>query len=160
MLSQKSIENTTELYRKLERTFDRRPVYGEHQIDWVFDFAITAWHMVDWISAINKLDLKETQEQFRIKCPELVVCEQICNGAKHFVLNDKKLKPFNVATDIQGSKDLMGIRTNVIPDEESVDVILTPAVLINDKDGNPWQAITLFQKVLSFWQSFLNAENL
>jgi len=47
---QRLIDSPEALYRKLERTFDRRPAYGEHQVDWVFDFAVTAWHLVDWVA--------------------------------------------------------------------------------------------------------------
>ena len=81
MIYQKSISNPEELYRKLERTIYRRPTYGENQVDWVFDFAITAWHLVDWTNEVNKMKLQDPQNQLKTKCPELAVCEQICNGA-------------------------------------------------------------------------------
>ena len=50
MAHQQSIESAEDLFRKLERTFDRRQAYGEYQVDWVFDLAITAWHLVDWVA--------------------------------------------------------------------------------------------------------------
>ncbi len=157
MTPQRSIDTTEALYRKLERTFNRRPDYGQHQIDWVFDFAVTAWHLVDWVAremnAGGKSSIHATQERLKNQCPELSVCEQICNGAKHFVLDNAQLKPFNVASDVRGTNDLVGIKLNVLAgDGISHDVVLTPAVSITDKDRNTWEAIDLFRRVLSFWQ--------
>ena len=157
MTPQRSIETTEELYRKFERTFARRPAYGQHQVDWVFDCAVTAWHLVDWVArdlhAGGKSTVRDTQDRLKAQCPELFVCEQVCNGAKHFVLDNEQLKPFNVAQDVRGTSDLKGIRLNVVPgDGQSHDVILTPMVLITDRNRNSWEAIALFHRVLSFWQ--------
>ena len=156
MIYQKSIGNPEELYRKLERTFYRRPTYGENQVDWVFDFAITAWHLVDWTNEVNKMKLQDTQNQLKTKCPELAVCEQICNGAKHLSLNNPQLTPFDITTNVQGTNDLMGTSTDIVPNGKPVDVILTSAVLIYDKGGNSWQAIDLFRNILQFWKSELS----
>ena len=154
---QRSIENAEALYRKLERTFDRRSTYGQHQVDWVFDFAVTAWHLVDWIArerdAGGNSARSDAKKRLTLQCPELFVCEQICNGVKHLVLDDPQLKPFDVATDVRGTTDLTGIRLNIVAGAGlNHDVVLTPAVVVTDKDGHEWHAIELFHRVLSFWQ--------
>lgn len=162
MTAQRSIDNAEALYRKLERTFYRRPHYKEHQIDWVFDFAVSAWHLVEWVArerqSQNKSVVQTTQALLKKKCPEIAVCEQVCSGAKHFVLDNPQLKPFNIASDVKGTADLMGISGNVYPGENPVDVILTPSVSITDKDGRNWQATMLFHSVLSFWQNELGLQ--
>jgi hypothetical protein len=160
MTPQRSIDSAEALCRKLERTFYRRSAYGEHQVDWVFDVAVTAWHLVDWVArernAGGRSDVQTTQAQLKSRCPELVVCEQVCNGAKHCVLDNLQLKPFNVAADVRGTDDLAGIsKMNLVGGDENVDIVLTPAVWITDRDGNSWQAIDLFRRVLSFWQDEL-----
>lgn len=109
MTPQLSINSAERLYQKLVRTFDRRSVYGEHQVDWVFDVAVTAWHLVDWVAIETGGDLQTTRERLKNMCPELAVCEQVCNGAKHFVLKNPKWKPFNVASDVRGTGDRAGI---------------------------------------------------
>ena len=154
MTPQRSIDSAEALCRKLERTCNRRSVYGENQVDWVFDVAVTAWHLVDWVARERNANLKATQEQLKKKCPELTVCEQVCNGAKHLVLNDPKLQPFDVATDVRGTDDQVGItRADLIPEDgKSHTIVLTAKVEITDKDGNNWEAIVLFRKALSFWQ--------
>lgn len=97
--------------------------------------------------------MQTTQAQLKSQCPELAVCEQVCNGAKHLVLDNPQLKPFSVAADVRGTDDLAGIsKMNVVAGAENVDIVLTPTVSITDKDGNSWQAIDLFRRVLFFWQ--------
>jgi len=113
MTSQRSIDTTEALYRKLERTFDRRSAYGEHQVDWCFDFAVTAWHLVDWFAIETGADLAGKQKQLKTKCPELAVCEQLCNGAKHLVLTNRNLQAFDVAQDVRHTEDLAGIVRDV-----------------------------------------------
>ena len=160
MIPQQAIDSTEALYRKLERTFHRQPEYGQHQVDWVFDFAVTAWHLVDWVARESKpggkTDIQAEQQRLKNHCPELAVCEQVCNGAKHLVLDNPQLKPFNVAVDVQGTDDLRGIKMNIVPgDGVSHDIVLTPAVSITDRDRNSWDALELFHRVLTFWQGEL-----
>jgi hypothetical protein len=154
------IDSSEALCQKLERTFYRRSSYGEHQVDWVFDVAVTAWHLVDWVTrernAGAKADLSTAQADFKSRCPELAVCEQVCNGAKHFVLDDPKLKPFSVAANVKTTNDMFGVsRADIVAGAESVDIILTPTVQITDKAGQAWEAVLLFRSVLFFWQSEL-----
>jgi hypothetical protein len=156
MTPQRSIDSAEALCRKLERTFHRRSAYGEYQVDWVFDVAVTAWHLVDWVASERKADRQTMQAQLKGKCTELTVCEQVCNGAKHLVLDNPNLKPFSVATDVRGTDDLAGIsRMNVVAGPENVDIVLTPVVWITDKNRNAWEAIDLFRRVLLFWQGEL-----
>ena len=152
MTWQRSIDSAEALYRKLERTFDRRLTYGEYQVDWVFDFAVTAWHLVDWIAKETQADKQVMQEQIKKKCPELAVCEQVCNGAKHFVLNNSRLRPFSIAENVRGTDDLIGLARDIIPGGEPVDIVATGSVSISDKDGNSWEASDLFHRVFIFWR--------
>ncbi|MGH8603165.1 MAG: hypothetical protein ACREXR_10450 [Gammaproteobacteria bacterium] len=145
---QRSIDGLEALYRKLERTFYHRPGYGEYQVDWVVDVEATAWHLVDWVARDTNGDVKTAQERLKKKCPELAVREQVCNGAKHFVLGNQNLKPFKVATDVQTSDGRVGISKGGRGPGDDFDMVLTPAVSITDKDLNSWEAIRLFHKVL------------
>jgi hypothetical protein len=156
MTSQQSIDDTKSLYQKLVRSFERRPLYGESQVDWVFDMAVTAWHLVDWHAKETGVNLGVAQKRLKKACPDLAVCEQICNGAKHLVLDDPNLKPFDVTSDVYRTDDLMGIsRSNVVGGETNVDIILTPVVQVRDRLGRTSEAIDLFRKVVAFWQKEL-----
>jgi hypothetical protein len=159
MTPQRLINSAEALFRKLQRTFVRRPTYGDHQVDWVFDCAVTAWHLVDWFAKEKGLDLGSTRARLKTMCSELGVCEQICNGAKHLVLDDPKLKPFDVTRDVKGTDHLSGIQRNVSASDLPVDIVLTPVVSVSDKDGKSWDAIELFHAVMRFWQVELGLQD-
>jgi hypothetical protein len=155
---QRSIDSSEALFGKFERSFHRRPAYGNDQVDWVFDVAITSWHLVDWVARERGVALNAAQDAFKKKCPELFVCEQLCNGAKHCVLRDRALAPFDVATGVLGTTDLVGVSKFDLRGDTNVNLILTPAVVVIDKDGTSWEAIELFRRVLFFWKDELGLE--
>ena len=158
MAGARSIDSATSLLRKLERSFERRASYGEAQLDWAFDMAVTAWHLVDWRAIETVEGLGEAKERLKKLCPELAVCEQLCNGAKHLELRDQKLAPFDVSNDVRQTDDLKGIRLNVHAGDTNVDIVLTPVVLVIDRDRREWEAIELFRRVLAFWQEELGQQ--
>ena len=156
MQIQRSIGTTAELYGKLERGFDRRATYGDYQVDWVFDVAVTAWHLVDWVATEAGISIPRAQEELKCKSSELAVCEQVCNGAKHLVLSNPSLVPFDVATNVHASGAQRGILRNAVPGaDEPLDIRLTPEIMITDRDGTSWEAIGLLHRVLTFWKSEL-----
>jgi hypothetical protein len=152
MATARAIDSAKSLLGKLERSFDRRQVYGEAQLDWVFDMAITAWHIVDWRAVETGEGLGGAKERLKKLCPELAVCEQLCNGAKHLELRDPKLAPFDVSNDVRQTNDLAGIRLDVQAGDTNVDIVLTPVVVVTDRDRREWDAIELFRRVLMFWR--------
>lgn len=152
----RSIDTADALYRKVERTFYRRAVYRDDQLDWVFDVAVTAWHLVDWVAKERGTTLRSTQNGLKTKCPALAVCEQVCNGAKHFNRGGRHLQGFNVGTDVYVTEHLAGVSKLAIWPGDNADVVLTPAVWITDKDGKSWDAIDVFTKVVLFWQRELS----
>jgi len=80
------------------------------------------------------------------------VCEQLCNGAKHLELRDPKLGPFNVSSDVRQTNDLRGVRSDIEAGDTNVDIVLTPVVLVIDRERREWEAIKLFRRVLMFWR--------
>ena len=156
MTTQVSIDDTKSLYQKLVRSFERRALYGESQVDWVFDMAVTAWHLVDWHAKEIGVSLEVVQKRLKDACPDLAVCEQICNGAKHLVLSNPNLKPFDVTSDVYQTDDRTGIsRSNIVGGETNVDIFMTPVVQVKDRLGRTSEAIDLFRKVVAFWQKEL-----
>ena len=152
MASTPPIESAKSMLGKLERSFERRQFYGEAQLDWVFDMAVTAWHIVDWRVIETREGLRGAQERFKKLCPELAICEQVCNGVKHLELGNPKLAPFDVSKDVRQTNDLKGIRLDIRAGDTNVDVVLTPVVVVTDRDRGEWEAIELFHRVLMFWR--------
>jgi hypothetical protein len=152
MATARAIDSAKSLLGKLERSFERRQVYGEAQLDWVFDTAITAWHIVDWRAIETGEGLGGAKERLKAVCPELAVCEQLCNGAKHLELRDPKLAPFDVSSDVRQTNDLKGMRLDIQAGDANVDIVLTPVVLVVDRERREWEAIELLRRVLMFWR--------
>lgn len=152
MATARAIDSAKSLLGKLERSFERRGMYGEAQLDWVFDMAITAWHIVDWHAIETGEGLGGSQERLKALCPELVVCEQLCNGTKHLKLRDPRLAPFDVSSDVRQTNDLKGMKLDIQAGDTNADIVLTPVVLVIDKERREWEAIELFHRVLMFWR--------
>lgn len=167
------IATPEDLYAKLERTLHRRAAYGDDQFDWVFDFCITAWHIVDWLASrgvpASRSELKTLQAECKLESPELAVCEQIANGAKHRVLNNPDLAPFDLVTNLYYSGGHVGCGyVTAVPDSEeppefsnpgASDWIVTPAVNVIDKSGKDWDVLSLFTSVLGYWRRKLGVPN-
>lgn len=87
-----------DIFRKLHREKQRFEKAGpdnagrNDQVDAAINFAITAWHMTDWVwerhkdalgKYLNVNGLREFQDKLRQLCPDLAVCDVIANAAKH-----------------------------------------------------------------------------
>lgn len=62
------------------------------QVDAAVNFAITAWHMIDWVwqrrehefrECLGVKCFREFQDEMRRQCRGLAVCDVIANAAKH-----------------------------------------------------------------------------
>ena len=157
-MTSQMIATSEALFRKLERSFYRREVYGAEQLDWVFDVSVTAWHLVDWTAHDRGLVLGSAKKLFKAKCPELAVCELVANGAKHRVLSDPALTRFNVTSDVVKTTALSGISRSILPGGHAVDIRATPAISVRDQAGRTWDALDLLHKVLRFWATELGVQ--
>jgi hypothetical protein len=92
------LRSAHDIFRKLYREKQRFETAGldrkgqADQVDAAINFAITAWHMTDWVwhQQQQKLCeyfevkcLREFQDEMRRRCPSLAVCDIIANAAKH-----------------------------------------------------------------------------
>ncbi len=87
-----------DIFRKLgneKRRFEAAEFNGEgraDQVDAAINFALTAWHVTDWVWGQRKDTLREVyrvknltefQDKMRQGCSDLAVCDVIANAAKH-----------------------------------------------------------------------------
>ena len=87
-----------DIFRKLrneKRRFEKAELKGEgraDQVDAAINFAITAWHVTDWVWGQHEHALSEYfgvktltkfQNEMRRICSGLAVCDVIANAAKH-----------------------------------------------------------------------------
>ncbi len=114
--------------------------------DRLFNFVVTAYSLIDWISEsrLASCSQKDAAQSFRESQP-LKICGDIANASKHFVL--KRRKPItSSAVSIQGwgcgryGKGGWGVG------EEQIEIVLN--------DGTRISGQQFVQDVLSVWAAF------
>jgi hypothetical protein len=160
------VRSAYDIFRKLhreKRRFERAESSREgmsDQVDAAINFAITAWHMTDWVWVQHEDKLREHfhvnskrkfQDEMRRLCPGLAACDVIANAAKHGgVAHDREDRP--------------GIETVLIahPVGEGSGGPEVVAVLaqrrwslIIEVDGIPQDPSALFDQVFLFWHRFI-----
>ncbi len=150
------------LYRE-KRRFEKAGSNNEgrqNQVDAAVNFAITAWHMIDWVwhrrehelrECLGVKCLREFQDEMRRQCPDLAVCDVIANAAKHGGTAHER-------------EDRPEIETVLIADpvaEGAAGVELYAVVadpewsLMVRVNGKPKDPISLFNRVFLFWHKFI-----
>ena len=132
----------------------------QNQVDAAVNFAVTAWHMIDWVWHRREQELRERlgvkclrefQDELRRQCPDLAVCDVIANAAKHGGTAHKR-------------KDRPEIETVLIAEpvtEGAVGVELYPVVADSEwsleirVDGRPKDPSGLFHRVHLFWHRYI-----
>lgn len=130
------------------------------QVDAAINFAITAWHMTDWLWVQHEDKLREHfdvnsrrefQDEMRRRCPGLAVCDVIANAAKHGgVANARKDRPYIETVLIAhpvgegaGGAELIAVLAQ------------RRWSLIIEVDGIPQEPRVLFNRTFLFWHQFI-----
>lgn len=85
-----SLQKPQDLLKKLEYDY-QRIIKNPLDTYAVFDFFVTAEHIVDWLYPSSSPTDKRNRERLRRKLP-LQICSQIANGSKHFEATAKQHK--------------------------------------------------------------------
>jgi hypothetical protein len=136
-------------WRELRRA--REAKNSQDRIDAAINCAITAWHLTDWswagitsagrhqteisqmLGVTGRLLTRADLVTWAISaCPELVLCQGVCNGSKH-VQADRSVETAAKAPD----------RTN--PGEAAA------TTLIIFDNGIPRDALEVLQEAVNFW---------
>lgn len=171
---------------KLVREFDRlkaSPTDKHDTIDHGINFAITAWHMVDWVWVLHFRDRPDDQKRLGLslgenanatdppwpfreatlsQCPALTYCRDICNGTKHVVLTrggTPEALLTTASTTVTDPGFMLGssrLGVGVLLDEPAV----IHRLKIVDQDGTRLYALAEFGKVMTFWKQFLKDHGL
>lgn len=143
------IKTPQDFLRKLHeehRDFQSDPLSSRHAVN----FAMTAWHLKDWVWAYYKTtiktlesnikDLDDFDAYLRSKCPELEIMQSIATGTKHVNVdrNQRKIQ----STELhEGSFD-SGFSRDF--DVDVLQIILNDGSVVFFEDEAP--------KVLEFWE--------
>jgi hypothetical protein len=160
------VRSAHDIFRKLHREklrFERAESDREamsDQVDAAINFAITAWHMTDWVWVQHEDKLRdyfhvngsrEFQDEMRRQCPGLAVCDVIANAAKHGgVAHTRKDRP-DIETVLLAHPVGEGP-----PGAEMVAVLAQRRwSLIIEVDGMPQNPRALFNQIFLFWHRFI-----
>ncbi len=155
-----------DIFRKLGREKQRFKKAGsdnegrQDQVDAAVNFAITAWHMTDWVWGRHEHELREYfdvsnkrefQDEMRRRCFGLAVCDVIANAAKHGGTAHKKKDRPDIETILVAhpvANDAAGV--------ELIAVLADRQWSLNIRvNGTPKEPLTLFNRVFLFWHKFI-----
>jgi hypothetical protein len=160
------VRSVHDIFRKVyreKRRFERAqsdPEGMSDQVDAAINFAITAWHVTDWVWAQHEGRLREHfhvnsirdfQAEIRRRCPGLAVCDVIANAAKHggvaHARNDRPdIETILIAQPL--AKDADGIETVVILNQHRWSLMI-------EVDTLPHNPHELFNRIFLFWHRFI-----
>jgi hypothetical protein len=168
------VRSTHDIFRKLYREKQRfeNATSNEQgladQVDAALNFALTAWHITDWVWVRRRDELREYfgvgtlgefQNEIRRRCPGLAVCDVIANAAKHGgAANEREDRP-EIETVL--------VAHPVAEGEAGVEFLVVPAhrrwswlphrrwSLKIKVDGTPEDPVALLNKTFLFWHKFI-----
>jgi hypothetical protein len=130
------------------------------QVDAAVNFAITAWHMTDWVWQRQQHELcehfgvrclREFQDEMRRRCPDLAVCDVIANAAKHGGAAHKKPDRPEIETVLVAqpvADGTAGVELYVVEADPEWSLMIR----VNGKPEDPGP---LFNRIYLFWWKFI-----
>lgn len=94
--------SSTDMLSKARREFAR--LREDVNIDTVFNFFVTAYHVQDYLRAEARIPIKDIEAL--LANPDLIVCRSICNQGKHLRV-DRKASP--VGEKVSGRSGVLGV---------------------------------------------------
>ena len=160
------IQPVHDIFRKLYREKRRFENAGsdnagrQNQVDAAVNFAITAWHMTDWVwhrweqelrKSLGVKNLPEFRNEMRQQCPDLAVCDVIANAAKHGGTANKRKDRPEIVTVLIADPVAEGAA-----DVELYAVVADPVWSLKIRvNGKPKDPLPLFNRVFLFWHKFI-----
>ncbi len=155
-----------DIFRKLYRERRRFELAGsdnegrQNQVDAAVNFAITAWHMTDWVWQRQERELcerfgvrckREFLNKMREQCPDLKVCDVIANAAKHGGTADKREDRPEIETVLVAepvAEGGAGVELYAVVADRKWSL----RIEVNGRSEDPH---ALFYRVFGFWSQFI-----
>lgn len=140
-------------------------------VDHAVNFVITGWSMVDWAwssdAVVTQYASKGAFKKETRRNPEMNLCADLANGAKHFLLDrgGSEIKATTASkTDVRTSGVLRPVMRPVMqpvlrgPMEGPV-IGSKLSLFVHLKDGKRQDINTLFEAVTNFWEVYLSNDS-
>jgi hypothetical protein len=141
------LRTAKDLFNKLKRNLvrlEQNPV----DEDAAFDFFVTAYHILDWLYPGR--DNKGQRDTHRDSEPLLQVCDDLCNGAKHFHLDAARHNRVSDTLTEAGAFDAGGFQQDAFDVGKLVVELSGTAA---QSLGAKREVLQLARDVVNYWES-------
>jgi hypothetical protein len=140
--------------REQDRLFDALQAQDRTSIaDVLFNFAVTAYHIKDWLKQSASASYSPSQVEAYIEADKcLRLCREICNASKH-----QKLRSVSTeARDVTFSATGTFVVASIDPNDVKLESETSPsfAVKIVAFDGSRYEANEFVAQVIRAWEHF------
>ena len=163
------LQEPKHLLGKMERELHRALKDEKWASDHAYNFAVTAWHMTDWlwrqaeVSEPSKRNhfgcrsLQTFQNFIRRESGALDICSDLANGAKHFVVSRRKKAVLGaeVSTKVVEGGTLGSF---VLGSDRLGGTI--PVLKVRLANGTSRLVEAIFKEAVSFWYKFFRSHDL
>ncbi len=164
-----ALRSPADLLEKLKREFKRFQEDETYPSDHAFNFAVTAWHMADWVHKDARqrdsanptpFGYKKTEDfrQFvRGDCRALGICRELANGSKHFKLASENKKKIVRKTDTSLTGDPSASLGSFKLDH---DLLAGTVLKIRLTSEESVRAKDVFAEAITYWSEFFEKHGL
>jgi hypothetical protein len=141
------------VYRDKDKLYESVSSQDHERIaDAVFNFAVTAYHVKDWLKQeATTTCTSQAVEDYVSSHEFLSICADLCNGSKHRKFDDSKHSPRSTATGI-GDSPLKVSMTSITCSSSIAVTGFTP--VIDTLEGNQYDILSWADQVVSTWKDF------
>lgn len=146
----------SKVYRDKDKLYESVSSQDHERIaDAVFNFAVTAYHVKDWLKQEATTlvpedvedDVEDYVEDYVKNKKVLSICADLCNGSKHRVLKS----PRSTATGIRDSP----LKVSMPSISASSSIPVTGFILVIEiAEGNEYDILTWADQVVLAWEDF------
>ncbi len=151
------------LLGKMDRELARVQKDEKWQSDHAFNFAVTAWHMTDWLwdhavetnpgqrEYFGRTNKKRFQNFVRGESKALDICMDLANGAKHF--NVSRQTKVALSADVSAKEIQGGLLESFVLGVDRLGGTIQ-VLKIRLANGTSVLAEDIFKEALEFWYAF------
>ena len=165
-----ALRSPADLLEKLKRELERLQQDETYQSDHAFNFAVTAWHMTDWVhkdarqrdpTNPNPFGYKRIgnfQQFVRGDCRALGICDELANGSKHFEKHFESA-PENKKTVLKTDASIVG-GASLGVFKLDVDRLAGTVLIIRLTGDESVRAEEVFAEAIAYWTEFFDKHGL
>ena len=162
------LQTPLDLLGKLGRELRAFQQDAERQSDHAYNFAITAWHLTDWLWQYDKAQNPGAEKWFGCasrrsfqakickQSPDIKICNELAIGSKHFHV-EKRKKVVESAEISAGPSFILNVS---LLDVDRLGPGPVPVLKVRMVDGTSVKSAKVFNGAMKFWFGFFQDHGL